>query len=1045
MRGVLFLKYPILKKGDLKMSNCALLNGQEELITFLDSEYLELIEVASSDNIRRLEVKYIINDFKLANELFKQGNKLYVKKDGNLESGLYVINTNVEKDLFLENCVTFTAEDVLVELNNSGLFSQTDLTTANRFKLNKVNGENNVTVNYEALNFWFGKHYNIGIVQDCLTALASRIVPKGTMSLMELYRLIESETGNRFVPRYEKDPTSNVIHRFLDFLNPNDNDKAWNFYYEFQIPTLDGYEPIVIDEEEYESQEFVPDGRPYNLDINNLVLKFVKDGNVITLNNKKLEFNAVDIGISTSKSINQLQISYNGISTISISVNNVTFTRDGKITSQNPTGTYTTIAGDPTRVMGLLPNGTQIILQDKGNNNILFIHEINPIFGDTHNTVLDLGYNVENITIETDETETFASVSPVLSFDNKEYTSKQVDSIITNWKNLTVEKGALIPMVVERVKITTHPQTGNPTNYYSIPQNPQDDMDQGLYDYWCATSYWYAPFSKKKGELSVSLENASEINYDKIYFKKDILDDIKDYCTFKNGLTESSDEDPYNIYNQVCNYLKNHKEPKVTINTDVAELKENKYNDFKLNDKVYLKIPTYDHLIAARVTGTTKNSKNIAENKIELDNYTLNTIIPLVETVINGDAVVFDYPNSGTLNLELLDANDTPITEALISVTVYANNEPVGIAHNVTTNNQGRVNITYKLDPGEYTATVYFPATEYYESSTATFDISVGGYKEESQTTTTSNNSSSSTNKNKYWTKYGRSPKTKKYLIAIGKPWHNKDKGKSNKFYRGVFKNKCPVCGKKQLGYGIFFGKKESSTTGKMPFTKKKQKHADKGVIVCKHCGTEFSCQGHASNKNKSLTSVKSIKESKKATAYNIINGKQVYKLKIKKNKKKKNKKKQTKTVTVLNPNISKTVKEFAKKKVGKAEGLDAIKKLAAFMGTVKYDYYTNFLRSAKTVLNRKAGNCCDQARLFCELCDAVGLTEKFKFEYIYVCCGTCRGHRVGHVFVKVTTKSSGKYRYVDPTCNYAGPYGHYNSRFGRPYSKKTTYPSRPF
>ena len=127
-------------------------------------------------------------------------------------------------------------------------------------------------------------------------------------------------------------------------------------------------------------------------------------------------------------------------------------------------------------------------------------------------------------------------------------------------------------------------------------------------------------------------------------------------------------------------------------------------------------------------------------------------------------------------------------------------------------------------------------------------------------------------------------------MRTIGKPDHSKDKGNNNTFYSTVLVNKCPYCGKKkQLGYSLFFGKKESSTSGKHPFDKKNHSHANKGLIVCKHCGKLFSPQGHAhvSKNAKTIEVVKKPTKSNKTTAKKLINGKIAYKLKIKKNKKK--------------------------------------------------------------------------------------------------------------------------------------------------------------
>ena len=1022
--------------------NVILLTPQEEFLQFLNPDYLECVEVAGSENIKRLEVRYFTTDFNRANEIFQQGNKIYIQGDNNLDTGLYVINTNVEKDLYQDNTVTFNVEDVLVELNYAPLFKQTDLTTANRLTIHTTNGEKNVTVDYNALNFWFGKHFDIGIVQSASTTLSNRIAPRGTMSLMELLRFIEEKTGNVFIARYEKDSRSNKIFRYLDFINPNDINKDWNFTQEFMLP--EAYiDPI--DEEDDDTETVFPQVSSYFPNIDNLVLRFTKDGKVITVNNQKLSFKARDIGFDEENQLNQLKISYVSNIGLVISVNNVIFTADGTYTDENPNGTYTTIEGDPLTKMVTLPNHTLLELYDTVENETLIYHELNPILGDIHSQILDLGFNVENITIETDESNAYTSVSPVIDLDSNEFTFDQINNVINAWYNLEVEKGELIPMFVERTKISTHPATGDPTHYYSRPQNPQDDSSSNQFDYFVASAYWYAPFTKHAKTLEVCNEADTDLKYTKVFHKQEHIGAELRHSDTRTGLTETSDEDPYNIYNQVCNYLKEHSQPTVAIKTDVAELnKYGEYNNLKMHDKVYIKIPGYDHLITARVVGTSKNSKNFAENTVELDNYTINPVIPLKETLIIGDNLEYDYPNSDTLTLTLEGSDEEPIVNELLSIVVYSNSEPVGQANNVFTDANGQVKLTYHNDPGEYTIQVYYPGSDYYEPYTAVFTMSVGGTKEETPKTTTSNSNTSSNKK--CWTKYGHSPKTKKYLRTIGKPDHSKDKGSKNTFYSTVLKNKCPYCGKKTLGFGLYFGKTESSTSGKHPYDKKKHSHADKGLIACKHCGKTFSSQGYGyASKVKRIEVVKNPKKSKKTTAKKLVNGKLVYKLKIKKNKKKKTTKKKKETPTMLTSH-SKFIKDLAKKIVGKKTGLSAVKAICKWMDDhIDYDYSEGFTRSSETVVKKRGGNCCSQTRLFLDLCDAAGLSEWFRFKYVHVCCGYYRGHRVGHVYAEVITKSSGRSRYVDPASS-RPCYNYHISSYGRPYSAGgSTYPSRPF
>jgi hypothetical protein len=203
--------------------NIIVLDYNENFIEFLDPDLLDVTENFEIGGIRSIDVKYYMEDMDDARRLFRVGNKIFISGDKNLSDCLYVINTEVRRDYFHENNVVFTAEDVLVELNYAPLFSQTDLTTKNGFSLSTTAGEINVKVNRNALKFWFGNYFQIGVVQDCLSTEISKITPTGTMTLMELLRYIEEETCNIFIPRYEKDTVTNVIHRYLDWLNPNGN------------------------------------------------------------------------------------------------------------------------------------------------------------------------------------------------------------------------------------------------------------------------------------------------------------------------------------------------------------------------------------------------------------------------------------------------------------------------------------------------------------------------------------------------------------------------------------------------------------------------------------------------------------------------------------------------------------------------------------------------------------------------------------------------------------------------------------------------------
>ena len=126
---------------------------------------------------------------------------------------------------------------------------------------------------------------------------------------------------------------------------------------------------------------------------------------------------------------------------------------------------------------------------------------------------------------------------------------------------------------------------------------------------------------------------------------------------------------------------------------------------------------------------------------------------------------------------------------------------------------------------------------------------------------------------------------------------------------------------------------------------------------------------------------------------------------------------------------------------VGDSTGLAAAKKIVKYVDKhVKYQLYANFHKTPDQVLKTGKGNCCDQARTVLTLCDAAGCTESLTLKYVHVHNGS-----IGHVFCKIITNSSGKWRYVD-TCKYGGKsWGNYVHGYGSPPGTQTTYPTKPF
>lgn len=83
---------------------------------------------------------------------------------------------------------------------------------------------------------------------------------------------------------------------------------------------------------------------------------------------------------------------------------------------------------------------------------------------------------------------------------------------------------------------------------------------------------------------------------------------------------------------------------------------------------------------------------------------------------------------------------------------------------------------------------------------------------------------------------------------------------------------------------------------------------------------------------------------------------------------------------------ISSTVAAKAKSIVGKSTGIDAIKKLAVWVGKyVKHESHAGFYQSPDVTLSRKRGNCCCQSLLFLQMCRSLGLTAGHVINFVHV------------------------------------------------------------
>ena len=1061
------------------------MNNQEEFLQFLDPELCTLVET-HEDGLRRLDLEYKFQDLHDDKQLFRIGNKVWVSGDTNLADCLYVINTPVETNVYEDNSFHCELEEVLVELNYAPLFSQNELTASNGFKLTTTNGQQSVVINWNALNYWFGEYFNVGVVQKCLNEVHNQVTITGTLTLMGLLRYIKEETGNVFVTRYEKDILTNTIHRYLDFLNPINVSKDWVLNIEYDFIEEDTTDMGVFDEDGNPSTDedenadteteddittFPTDTPTTNLDPSVIGFHITDkdynllntDGLIYTGDDEETPLSWSSEDIDFDGTVEHVVISLSGVkNVIGLTCNNKSFVvPETEIIGSTMGQGFVAPAdeNDPTTLGECtIPDDSLFCFYNEETERYIYSTTINREIGHVHEEILDFGFNLENVIFETDESETYTAIAPVIT-GNDDLTRNDISTIIQRWEDLEVEKGETVPMIVERLMVQgatlaaarTSLGTLGRTNYYVRPYHPQDQIDssdssKNEWEFHRAIAYWKAPFTKHAGDMHILLDDLGTTEYTEIHARAD-LREPRPILRPKIGTLETEQDNTWVIYNEVCMKLKEHMTPEFNIEVDVANLRDGVFNQYDIHDKVYVKLPDYTELVTARVIKTEKEAHDVAKNVIQLSNYSSNMIKNVLqETYIEATNSNFKYPNSKDLQVRLVNADyisdpTDPNHEysvqypanKLISFTLYKvdDNSTTLTRKSYTkrTDAYGYATINMKYDPGDYELVIRFGGDEEYLENEITVQVSVGGTKEVYTSTNTSklkpsdltkskttakNKKTSTTTKKRYYSKYGVSPDGK-YIMGIGRPSASGELAKYGyKYYKAVFYRKCPFCGSKELYWNIFWAGNEHGNWGNNPAIGRRKSGSAEGQITCKKCDADFSIFGKdkATTPRKTLKVYKKPVKSSKTEAYSLKKGKMYYdSIKIT-NKQKKNVDTKTRTV---NYTIPSKVKKQALAIVGNSTGLDAAKKIAAWCANkkhLKYDDYPNFCHKPSGVLSRHKANCCDSTRFMLTLMAAAGCDEKLKLEYVH-----CHNYvkRKGHVFAKITTKSSGKWRYVDP------------------------------
>jgi len=216
--------------------------------------------------------------------------------------------------------------------------------------------------------------------------------------------------------------------------------------------------------------------------------------------------------------------------------------------------------------------------------------DLMPQIGTEHLTVIEEAYNSDKIDISTDSSDVRIAAAPAGEPDSA---NSDFHKVRKEWEDLVITKGQYIPL------------------YYTTDDQGNEKVGE----------YAYAPYAKPAGKI-VECDNPTELTagYGRIYKQKSAGGgSYPRIWTFT-----STETNPYNIYWDCVDAIREHKDPKVDISCNIVDLKQLKGAEseyYNTGDIVYIRIKGRTDAIQCRITKTTKDPRNPESTSIEISNY----------------------------------------------------------------------------------------------------------------------------------------------------------------------------------------------------------------------------------------------------------------------------------------------------------------------------------------------------------------------------------------------------------------------------------------
>lgn len=228
---------------------------------------------------------------------------------------------------------------------------------------------------------------------------------------------------------------------------------------------------------------------------------------------------------------------------------------------------------------------------DKEDDKIIRYLDFVDKVGKTHNNLIEVGYNTENVTWSIDDTEVRIAAAPLGDADSEKEANNSFHQSRKAWENLEIiNKNVPIPVGVTK-----------------------DDNGNDI-----ATYYQKPPYKKFSGQNYLVCDVLEEISalYTHINNKEKSTTQTPRIAYF-----DSSEENPYNMYWEAVEKIREQLQSEITIDTKIVDLKLLKGQEsdyYNIGDVVKVKIKDLNMIMEGRIKETTKNPLDRDSDNIKI-------------------------------------------------------------------------------------------------------------------------------------------------------------------------------------------------------------------------------------------------------------------------------------------------------------------------------------------------------------------------------------------------------------------------------------------